>query len=251
MSNQYLPVASREKEGARPCGNFTMVELLVVIAIIALLSSMLFPILAKSRDKAKSMQCVFQLKSIGTAVQLYADDWRGYCPPANADCDWTVKISSYLSEPAPIDWLHRRENSVFRCPMTRFFPGGKPWVYNAYTIATPSGQCVDTPAFTSAWRSDGLYMVVPPRMARWRDTTALITVMDGLLNANYRPSPGITPTNLMGVGGKIDPRHNQGANYLFGDFHAENVVGDSQRFTADWRLSSAGGYRVDRSYLPY
>jgi len=53
---------------------FTLVELLIVVAIIAVLLSVLVPTLNKARGMAKSVTCLSQLKQIGLAYTIYAED---------------------------------------------------------------------------------------------------------------------------------------------------------------------------------
>jgi prepilin-type N-terminal cleavage/methylation domain-containing protein/prepilin-type processing-associated H-X9-DG protein len=78
---------------------FTLVELLVVIAIIALLLSILMPSLAKAREQARRIVCANNVKTIGVADQIYAQESR----------DWHVPALNGLSPSNPI-WF---QNSLF------------------------------------------------------------------------------------------------------------------------------------------
>ena len=53
---------------------FTLIELLVVISIIAILAAILFPVFAQAREKARQTACRANLRQIGAAVQMYAQN---------------------------------------------------------------------------------------------------------------------------------------------------------------------------------
>ena len=104
---------------------FTLTELLVVIAIIAILAGLLLPSLTKSKDQAYKIQCVSNLKQVGTAIQMYADENEGQLPGPLwqgvyyiYDDKQTERMMYYLAKyvgaPAPSSQVHT--SMVATCP---------------------------------------------------------------------------------------------------------------------------------------
>ena len=77
---------------------FTLLELLVVVAIISLLAALLMPALKNARDQAKSIKCMSNLKQLGQAYAMYADDNDDAVAPSPSP-PWSGAYPEWLLEP--------------------------------------------------------------------------------------------------------------------------------------------------------
>jgi len=78
---------------------FTLIELLVVIAIIAILAAILFPVFAQAKLAAKKTASLSNIKQIGTATQMYCNDYDDVVPIAyetNTYSTWDAGVQPYI-----------------------------------------------------------------------------------------------------------------------------------------------------------
>jgi prepilin-type N-terminal cleavage/methylation domain-containing protein len=59
---------------------FTIIELLVVITVIAVLVSVILPVMGKAREEASHLVCQAELRGQGVAMNAYAADFKGWYP---------------------------------------------------------------------------------------------------------------------------------------------------------------------------
>lgn len=85
---------------------FTLLELLVVVAIIGILAAMLLPVLGVAREKARRISCAGNLKQLGMAIMMYADDHNGVLPAPL----WASDFNEMLNE------KYVEDLNAFVCP---------------------------------------------------------------------------------------------------------------------------------------
>ncbi len=185
---------------------FTLIELLVVIAIIAILAAILFPVFARAREKARQSSCLSNLKQIGLAAMMYAQDYD----------ERTVH--------AFIGQAGEGYDTWYECI--------EPYTKNEQIYTCPSGT--GRISYSANRRLLGSYDSAP-KLATIKIPAEKIMFADA-----------DTPNRMCMLQGWWDeedcrrqlmPRHNDGANIAFADGHAKWVKLDD-----DWVGVTSKGY---------
>jgi len=82
LANPPPPIEMTVSKVTRRSG-FTLIELLTVMAIIGILAAILIPAIGRVRHSAKTSQCASNLRQLGAAMQMFANENRGRMPQAN------------------------------------------------------------------------------------------------------------------------------------------------------------------------
>ena len=130
---------------------FSLIELLVIIAVLGILASLIVGVSRKVYTSSQKTIAMSGLRSVGTAIQLYAQDNQGYLPGplwsttnafynGNDDRSLGYNLAPYLDLPEPGATAH--EFPQVSCPLFEEMrpANGTPAYFIQQRVTLPEGN---------------------------------------------------------------------------------------------------------------
>ena len=225
---------------------FTLIELLVVIAIIALLLAILMPSLGAAKKRGQDVVCLSNLKQIGMAANLYANDYAEKIPRGDGGGTmiWFMKFLPYVGQSSNITYY--KQVDIYKC---KSFPrsGFGFQIDNGSEKEVPNSlqtvcYVVNAWAFENSSDTIGFQTDEPTRLSKIRipSSTAYLTdneagewrpIIESELSSDigrcdiFKPTHLPMSDNIKKLDGRriARERHRNGCNLLFLDWHAERM----------------------------
>jgi len=231
---------------------FTLIELLVVIAIIAILAAMLLPALSKARDRGKDIQCISNLKSIGSCVVMFSDEKDGCLPISNGSSycfNWAYQlIAAGLVRKAedPVNGSMRNSAYTYGTMSGVFTQGAKHKnigesgdIFSCAALSNAdlagTGLSYYANAYGTPYASMGNYYTsnginVGVKFSQLHKTTRMVLAYDGTgfnvgsNNKDVGPIWRACWSNYLNMADALSQRHAKKGNTLRADGHVEKIV---------------------------
>lgn len=186
---------------------FTLIELLVVIAIIAILAAILFPVFARAREKARQSSCQSNLKQIGLAWHMYAQDYDETHVMSDTNIGGGIRDQRPLWTDALQPYIKNAQ--LFVCPSD--------------AARVMSGGYAPVQQVTTGYGVYCFHFGQP--MARYSYPAQVVIIVDATGFRTHVPAftQGMSGSTSCADGsiGFVHRRHNDMANWLYMDGHVK------------------------------